>query len=791
MEYYVDSEPFIVYASSFSLAGGIRTVYYRSRDRAGNLEAARYAIYQVDGAAPASHWLASGDRIEKGGKFYLNALGRIALESADPVVSNVASGLEGIYYGIDAAAMNKYTAAFGLAEGIRTVNFSAKDNVGNTEVAKSTVIYVDGTKPLTGLSLSGDQYPGDKQYISQRTDIVITAADPVVNEVSIGVKETRYAVDGGAFSDYSRFKLGTEGRRVVSFYSSDYVNNVESVKTAELWVDMTAPVTELSISGARYSAPGEEKLYITRDSGIILTSADPLSNNTASGLMLTKYRLDGGNWQVYLGSVSIAAEGLHTVEYYSLDRVQNAEAPRSALIAVDNTPPVAAISLGVPIYEVFGLKIITPETPVTLAAVDPASAGPASGVRSIYYELTDAVGWSSGIRNYTGPFSTGRQGTYTIRYWSADNAGNTGAPLEAKLRVSSLRNDALEAVEGLEMAGSGDIAGTVRSNTAVSLAGNSRILGDVYASTISLSGKAQITGQQHSGAATLTPVPLELADIVYIASSANNNSLIPAKYIVDGRLVVPAKDAITLSTGIYYFNGIELGGGAKVSVNGKADILVAGDISIKGGASLNAAGSSSFLNIFISTGAELTFTGGGSLAAYVYAPYSQLKLAGNALLGGHYFVKSAVLSGAGNIVQAGETLPQAATATSDASGKKKASALAAGGAYNVLAGPDPAFRLGEIYVFPNPAKGGEAPIFHIETGIADSVNIKIYTVSGRAAHEHTLTGMPAELDDGNGLSYAYEYAWRGHIPSGVYLYYIEAQKAGEKLKKTGKFAIVR
>jgi sugar lactone lactonase YvrE len=104
---------------------------------------------------------------------------------------------------------------------------------------------------------------------------------------------------------------------------------------------------------------------------------------------------------------------------------------------------------------------------------------------------------------------------------------------------------------------------------------------------------------------------------------------------------------------------------------------------------------------------------------------------------------------------------------------------------------DATFRLGEVYVFPNPAKGGAKPVFHIETGIADSVEIKVYTVSGRQAHEHTLTGTPAILDDGNGLSYAYEYAWDGYIPSGVYYYVIEAEKAGQKLRKAGKFAVVR
>ena len=107
------------------------------------------------------------------------------------------------------------------------------------------------------------------------------------------------------------------------------------------------------------------------------------------------------------------------------------------------------------------------------------------------------------------------------------------------------------------------------------------------------------------------------------------------------------------------------------------------------------------------------------------------------------------------------------------------------------AGPDAAFRLGEVYVFPNPALRGAAPTFHIECGVADSVKIRVYTVSGRHAHEHTLTGMPAVVDDGSGSEYAYEYAWGGHIPSGVYYYHIEAARGGQKLRKTGKFAVVR
>jgi hypothetical protein len=97
------------------------------------------------------------------------------------------------------------------------------------------------------------------------------------------------------------------------------------------------------------------------------------------------------------------------------------------------------------------------------------------------------------------------------------------------------------------------------------------------------------------------------------------------------------------------------------------------------------------------------------------------------------------------------------------------------------------FKLGEIYVYPNPAKGGKVPTFHIEVGTADSVKIRVFTVAGQLAHEHTITGLPQSI----GSAYAYEYGWEGRIASGVYYYTVEAEKAGKKLKAKGRFAVVR
>ncbi|MDQ7774178.1 MAG: IPT/TIG domain-containing protein [Elusimicrobiales bacterium] len=97
------------------------------------------------------------------------------------------------------------------------------------------------------------------------------------------------------------------------------------------------------------------------------------------------------------------------------------------------------------------------------------------------------------------------------------------------------------------------------------------------------------------------------------------------------------------------------------------------------------------------------------------------------------------------------------------------------------------FKLGEVYVYPDPAKGGKVPVFHIEVGTADTVKLKVYTVAGQLAHERTITGSPQAV----GSVYAYEYPWTGHIASGVYYYTIEAERAGKKLKTKGKFSVVR
>ncbi|MBI4249320.1 MAG: hypothetical protein HY611_07440 [Elusimicrobia bacterium] len=78
---------------------------------------------------------------------------------------------------------------------------------------------------------------------------------------------------------------------------------------------------------------------------------------------------------------------------------------------------------------------------------------------------------------------------------------------------------------------------------------------------------------------------------------------------------------------------------------------------------------------------------------------------------------------------------------------------------------------------------------HIEAGLADEIQIRIYDVSAQLVHEALLTGAPSVIND----KYAYEYAWDvSGVGSGVYYYAVTAQKAGEPdLTAAGKCAVIK
>ncbi|MDD2772247.1 MAG: IPT/TIG domain-containing protein [Elusimicrobiales bacterium] len=98
------------------------------------------------------------------------------------------------------------------------------------------------------------------------------------------------------------------------------------------------------------------------------------------------------------------------------------------------------------------------------------------------------------------------------------------------------------------------------------------------------------------------------------------------------------------------------------------------------------------------------------------------------------------------------------------------------------------FALRQFYVYPNPAKNGNSPKLHLECGVGDGYDVRIYDVAGELRHSAHFDGPP-QL----GTEYNYEYVWdMNGAGSGVYTAVMEAHKAGEgNIRAKKKFAIVR
>ncbi len=94
---------------------------------------------------------------------------------------------------------------------------------------------------------------------------------------------------------------------------------------------------------------------------------------------------------------------------------------------------------------------------------------------------------------------------------------------------------------------------------------------------------------------------------------------------------------------------------------------------------------------------------------------------------------------------------------------------------------NPAFKLINIDIFPNPAHAKGKLTVRVQVGLADLVEIHIYDLMGRFSRIANLTA-PQILDAGNGKGpqYTYEYIWNTiDAATGMYICAVTAKKAGQ------------
>jgi len=188
------------------------------------------------------------------------------------------------------------------------------------------IIYVnsDAIPPVTTINLNGSI--GNNGWYISDVQVTFTATDD-----SSSIKKTEYSFDSTNWIEYiGSFVVTEEGNTTIFYRSIDNIGNVELMKSNIIKIDKSRPDTQLDMNP--YYIDDLGNIYITASTEFNLTGTDQ-----PSGVEITYYRINGGNWITYSEEFTITENNSpYTIEYYSVDIAGNEELINSITVNLVN-----------------------------------------------------------------------------------------------------------------------------------------------------------------------------------------------------------------------------------------------------------------------------------------------------------------------------------------------------------------------------------------------------------------------------------------------------------------------
>lgn len=315
-----------------------------------------------------------------------------------------------------------------LSEGAnQTQQVTVTDRAGNTATFTSPAVNIDLTAPSTSAIIPG--ISGNQQWFTSPVSVTLNASDNLS-----GVASTFYSINAGSAQTYTTtFSIASDGVYTIEFWSVDVAGNTETHQTRIVRIDSTAPVTQAAVSGT----VGTNDWY--RSAVQVSLSA----SDNVSGVQNSSYRIDGGVIQAYAGPFVLSSLGQHTVDYWSVDNVNNTEVTHSLVVKIDTIAPLVTVAAN-------------PATagksprPVTVT-ISGGVTDSLSEVSSASYNVIDEYGvtqpsgpvtlQANGNYSFTLTLPAAKNGwdkdghLYTIVVRVSDQAGNSGSAT-ATLRIN-------------------------------------------------------------------------------------------------------------------------------------------------------------------------------------------------------------------------------------------------------------------------------------------------------------------------------------------------------------------
>ena len=196
---------------------------------------------------------------------------------------------------------------------------------------------------------------------------------------------------------------------------TDNAGNSATFTSPAVNIDLTKPLTSASVSGI-----SNNMQWYPSPVSVTLSASDNLS-----GVASTFYRIDGGSAQTYTSAFSISSDGVHNLDFWSVDVAGNTELQQTRIVKIDSTAPVTQASVS---GTAGTNNWYRSAVQFSLSASDNVS-----GVQNTSYRID-----GSAIQTYAGPFVLSTMGQHTVNYWSVDNAGNTEATHSLAINIDTV-----------------------------------------------------------------------------------------------------------------------------------------------------------------------------------------------------------------------------------------------------------------------------------------------------------------------------------------------------------------
>lgn len=305
-------------ASGSTFALGTTSVVYTATDEAGNQTSGSFTVTVQDTTGP-----------------------EVTPPSSPTVEATSAAGAAvsfGAATAVDAVTANPTVRYFvGTQEvhsgdtfplGSTTVGIEATDDSGNVGTAIFTVTVIDTTPPETVV------VSAPHVLVASATASFEFGGSDLVTAMSGLVYS--YSLDGSALTAITGASLTlsglSEGVHTLAVRAADEAGNVDPTPATYSWtVDTVGPSTTATSNGQSYAdAHGG-----WNNSDVIVTLA---ATDATSGVQTTYYSVDGGAAQAGT-SLTLSAEGEHTVTFWSVDVAGNVEPSQTVTVKLDKTAP--------------------------------------------------------------------------------------------------------------------------------------------------------------------------------------------------------------------------------------------------------------------------------------------------------------------------------------------------------------------------------------------------------------------------------------------------------------------